>query len=197
MGELENKNASIYGETSAWDDFITTTLWWLCKAVPQVSRYWHFLPCQPHCSAGLHEHFLAMLTNSLLPGCHTWWVESKFFPSHFSGDKGQNEIFESFPSVSPAPSFLNCMVLLLPESFLFQVWQQLPLHEQHPSHCSNCHAAPRPREVWSAKIIWLEEEIPHLLDEDVLCWTSQGLRWSSTSKSLIWGRAASHPWLRG
>lgn len=33
-----------------------------------------------------------------------WWVESKFFffPSHSTGDKGQNENFENSPSVSPA-----------------------------------------------------------------------------------------------
>lgn len=97
-----------------------------------------------------------------------------FFPSHFSGDKGQNEIFENSPSVSPAPSFLNFMVQLSCQNPFSSKFGS-KLHEQLPSHCSYCHTAPRPRQVWSAKIIWQQEEIPHLLDEDVLCWTSQSL----------------------
>lgn len=84
--------------------------------VPQASRFWHFLPCQAHCSAGLQEPFLAVLTNSLHLQDATlggWKAKKKFFfPSHSSGDKGQNEIFENSPSVSPAPSFLKFMVLL-------------------------------------------------------------------------------------
>lgn len=128
-----------------------------------------------------------------------WWVESKFFFFFLH----TLLVIKAKMKILKIPLlFLQHTIIpelhgpiILPESLLFQVWQQLPLHEQHPSHCSNSHTAPRPREVWSAKIIWQQEEIPHLLDEDVVCRISQGLRWSSPSKSTIW-RTVSHPWIR-
>ena len=66
---------------------------------------------------GLHEHFVALCYHdATLSG----WKENSILHA-LPGDQGQNKIFEDYPSVTPAPLFPNCMVLLLPESFPFQV----------------------------------------------------------------------------
>lgn len=126
------------------DDFSNTNLWEFFKAMAPASCHWHLLtPRRQFQSGCVNILLLCWQTLSYHEATLGGWKEI-FFLHTLAGDKGQYEILENYPSVTPAPPLLNCLVLLLPESLLFQVWQKPPFCEQQASNYSNCDTAAVP-----------------------------------------------------